>query len=182
MLFHEACCSEPAARDLARFLLRALVQAGYDPTDPEVIGPEMEPMDFATITMRLLGWPHRYVEPKYEAQLQRVLRQQDDVCAHRPKGNADWDRGAGATLAAFLNHGRVPTDSRYFLYVLTTGEQFALHIHYFGHGGEDLLAAYEAVATTTGEERAAALRRCATWRGRGGSEVRFPDLCDELVQ
>jgi len=166
MLFREACCTEPSARRLARICLEALVQAGYDPTDPEVIGPEMEPMGFATVSMRLLGYPDRYVRPEYEAQLQRVLRQQDEVRAHSPKDNADWDRGAGVALAAFLGHGRLPTDSRYFLYVLTTGEQFALAAHYFGRGGEDLLAAYEAVATTTGKERAGALRRLGELQAR----------------
>lgn len=158
MLFREACCSDRAVRALARCLLKAMVGAGYDPTDPEVIGPEMEPMDFTTVSMRLLGWPDHFVRPEHQAQLQRVLRQQDEVRAQRPMGNAEWNRGAGAALSAFLQQGRIPTDSRYFLYVLTTGEQFALATHYFGRGGEDLLAAYEAVATSTGQERVAAVR------------------------
>lgn len=38
-------------------------------------------------------------------------------------------------------------------------EMFALHSHYVGHGGEYLLAAYDAVATTTGEPHTVALRQ-----------------------
>lgn len=159
MLFREAVCSLEPARDLARLLLCGIVQAGYDPTDPEIIGPEMEPADFATVTMRLIGWPHDFVRPEYREQLDRVLRQQATVQASRPRDDDEWNRGAGAALAAFINRGVVPTDSRYFLYVLTTGEEFALHAHYLGQGGEELLAAYEAVATSTRAKKESALRR-----------------------
>lgn len=166
MLFREACCDVKSVRDLARLILEALVDAGHDPTDAEIIGPEMEPMDFATVSMRLLGWPEHFVRPEYQAQQRRVLRQQAEVRAERPRNNAEWDRDAGAALASFLNHGRAPSDSRYFLYVLTTGEQLALVAHYFGRGGEDLLAAYEAVATSSGDKRVAALRRLGELQAR----------------
>ncbi len=159
MLFREAVCSLEPARNLARLLLCAIVQAGYDPTDPEIIGPEMEPADFATVTMRLIGWPHDFVRPEYQRQLARVLRQQATVQVSRPRDDDEWNRGAGTALAAFINRDVVPTDSRYFLYVLTTGEEFALHAHYFGQGGEDLLAAYEAVATSTKAKKESALQR-----------------------
>jgi len=166
MLFREACCKVDCVRELARFLLRCLVREGYDPTDPEVIGPEMEPMDFAPITIRLLGFPQDCVRPEYQAQLQRVLRQHDELRAYQRIGGEDWDRGAAASLAAFLTRGRMPTESRYLLYVLAIGEQFALVAHYFGKGSEDLIAAYEAVATTTGQERVAALRRLGELQAR----------------
>jgi len=159
MVFREAVCDLEPARDLARLILRAIVLAGADPTDPEVIGPELEPSDFASVSMRLLGWPHDFVRPEYQQQLERVLRQQATVQADRPRGNDEWNRGAGKALAAFLNRGVVPTDPRYFLFVLTTAEGFALHNHYFGKGGEDLLAAYEIVATSTGTKKEAALQR-----------------------
>ncbi|HEX6944455.1 MAG TPA: hypothetical protein VF128_16125 [Gemmatimonadaceae bacterium] len=162
MLFNEACCGFEPARNLARFLLKAVVQGGYDPTDSELIGPEMERMDFASIGMQLLHFPQDYVRPQYAGQMQRVLRQQAEVRAQRPMGDDEWDRGAGAALRAFSMHGQVPTESRYFLYVLSTFEMFALVGHYFGklgEGGEELLASYEAVASGNDEERAAALQR-----------------------
>ena len=45
-----------------------------------------------------------------------------------------------------MTRGQIPTDSRYYLYVLSIGELLALSGKYFGRGGEDLLAAYETVA------------------------------------
>ena len=166
MLFREACCQLECVRELARYELQAAVQAGYDPTDPESIGPEMEPIDLAPVCMRLLGFPQDFVRPEYQAQLQRVFRQHEELRL-QPRDD-DWHRDAGAALAAFMNRGHVPTGSRFFLYVLTIGEQFALVSHYFGKCGEVLLAAYEAVATSTGEERVAALQRLGELQGREG--------------
>lgn len=156
----------PLPVSLGEHLKTSQSRAGYDPTDPELIGPEMEPMDFAPITMRLLGFPEQYVRPEHQAQLQRVLRQHEELRTYQRMGSEDWDRSAAAALAAFLTHGRMPTESRYLLYVLTIGEQFALAAHRFGKGREDLIAAYEAVATTTGEERVAALRRLGELQAR----------------
>jgi hypothetical protein len=168
MLFREAVCTVEPARGLAQLLLRCLVQDGYDPTDPEVIGPELEPADFATVSMQLLGWPRDFVRPQYQEQLERVLQQQATVRASRPRNNDEWDRGAGSALSAFLCRGVVPSDSRYFLFVLTTGESFALHGHYFGHGNEELLAAFDSVATASEGQREAALLHLGALQARSG--------------
>jgi hypothetical protein len=159
MVFREACCTVKPARDLARDLLKAVVQAGYDPTDPEIIQPELEPADFASIAMQLLGWPREYVRPEYLPQLDRVLQQLAAERANRPRNDAEWTAGAGAALSAFMTQGVVPAEPRYFAFVIPTCEQFALHGHYFGRGGKELLAAFDAVATGTAEARAAALQR-----------------------
>ncbi|MCA8948434.1 MAG: hypothetical protein KDE27_02970 [Planctomycetes bacterium] len=159
MLFREACCSLGPARALARLLLRAIVQAGYDPTDAALIGPEMEPTNLATISMRLLGWPQDYVRPQYRAQLDRLLEQQGIVQANRPRSDAEWDRGAGRALSAFLTSGILPSEPRFLPFVLTTSEQLALHGHYFGRGSEDLLASFDAIATGSPADREAALGR-----------------------
>jgi len=166
MLFREACCKLDCVRDLARFMLKCLVEDGYDPTDPEVISPEMEPLDLLPVTVRLLGFPQEYIRPEYQAQWQRVLRQHEELRAYQRMAIDDWDRDAAAALSAFLKHGRMPTESRYLLYVLTIGEQFALGAHCLGKGSEDLVVAYDAVATTTGEERATALHRLGELQAR----------------
>lgn len=158
MLFREACCPMGPARDLARLLLRAMVQAGYDPTDEELIGPEMEPADFATTSMRLLGWPQDYVHPDYRQQLDRVMGQQAAEAASRPHNDTEWVRGAGQALAAFLVRGVLP-EPRFFPFVISTAEEMALHSHYFGRGGEELLAAFETIATGDPVERSGALKR-----------------------
>ena len=156
MFFSEACSEAKWLRDFARGLLKAVVQAGHDPTDPEMIGFEVEPDDYAPVSLQLVGFPHDYVRPEYKAQLQRVQRQRNDVRAQRPVSE-EWDRCARKAVAAFLKHGEIPTDPRYYLHALSVGEMFALNGHYCGKGGEELLAAYEAVATSTGPQLEAAL-------------------------
>lgn len=156
MFFAEACCAEKSIRNFARMLLRAIVQSGHDPTEPEMIGFELEPDDYAPVCVRLVGYPHDYVAPEYQGQLQRVQRQRDQVRAQRPLSEV-WDRGARKAVARFLTRGEIPTDPLYYLQALSIGETFALVRHAAGREGEDLLAAYEAVATSSGGERAAAL-------------------------
>jgi len=158
MLFAEACCEHKAIRNFARFLLRAVVQTGHDPTDPEMIGYELEPDDHAPVCMRLIGYPHDFVRPEYHAQMERVQRQRTRIYEQRP-AHEEWDRRARKAVAAFMTKGEVPSDPLLYLYALSVGETFALVGHYYGRGGEDLLAAYEAVATSSGAERAAALER-----------------------
>jgi hypothetical protein len=162
MLFREACCSDKVIRGFARMLLRAMVRAGYDPTDPDLIGPEMEPWLFAPVCLRLMGWPQDYVRPQYQKQLARLLEQQAAERAVRPRNDDEWDREAGKALSAFLTRGVVPTDSRYFSFVMGIAESFALAGDFFGKlgdGGEELIAAYDVIATGSGAERAAALQR-----------------------
>ncbi len=165
MLFREAMCSFEPVRNFARFLLRAAVEAGHDPTDPWLIGPELEESDFSPVCLRLMGWPDDFVRPEHRDQLQRVLTQQATEAETKPKNDDEWDRRAGAALAAFLNHGTIP-DSRYLLFVLTTCEGFALHAHYVGRCGDELLAAYEAVATAKGKQREAALRHLSALQAK----------------
>lgn len=156
MLFREAACSVEPVREFAQWLLKALVQAGGDPTDPECIGPELEPQDFSPVCLRLVGWPEDFVKPEKQAQLQRVLRQQAEVRAQRPLDDDEWDREAGAALRGFFRRGEIP-GPRFYLYVMTIAEPIALFEHYLGRAGDELVEAFDAVATSTGEQRLAAL-------------------------
>jgi hypothetical protein len=156
MFFAEACCEDKAIRNFARFLLRAVVQTGHDPTDPDMIGYELEPDDLQPVCLRLKGYPDEFVRPEYKAQLERVQRQRTQIYEQRP-AHDEWDRGARKAVVAFMKRGEIPSDPLYYLYVLSVGETFALVGHHLGKSGEDLLAAYEAVATSIGAERTAAL-------------------------
>jgi hypothetical protein len=161
MLFREACCDDKVIREFARWLLTIVVQAGHDPTDPDLIGPEMEPWEYAPVCVRLMGWPDHLVRPQYHQQLERLLQRQANERASRQRGE-EWDRGAAKALAAFTSRGEVPSDPRYFAYVMGIAEQLALMAHYFGKlgdHGEELLAAFDIIATATVDERAGALQR-----------------------
>jgi iron complex outermembrane receptor protein len=145
MLFREAACSVEPVRTFAQWLLKALVRAGGDPTDPECIGPEMEPQDFSPVCLRLVGWPEDFVKPEKQEQLKRVLRQQAEVRAQRPLDDDQWDREAGAALRGFFQRGEIP-GPRFYLYVRTIAEPIAVLDHYLGRTGDELVAAFDAVA------------------------------------
>lgn len=170
MLFREACCKVKEVRDFARTLLRGMVQAGYDPTDPESVGPEMEPWDFVPVCIRLIGWPHDFVRPEHREQVDRLLRRQAEERAVRPRNSDEWDRGAARALAAFLTRGVPPTDTRYFACVMTTAEMFALFHQTFLQNAEELLAAFDALANASVDDRNAALRRVCELQARHHAE------------
>lgn len=159
MLFREACCKVAEVRTFARDLLRVLVQAGHDVTDPELIGPEMEPWEYAPVCLRLIGWPHHYVPSQYHGQLDRLLERQAAERAGRARGDATWGTNAAKAVGAFLRSGTLPSDPRFLTYVLGIGEQFALSFHAAGQAVTELLAAFDAIATGSAAERAEALRR-----------------------
>jgi hypothetical protein len=155
-VFREAVSALDPASRFARLLIGLLIQAGDDPTDPEFIPSDCQIPQFGSTAMSLFGWPDQWVRPPYEQQLQRVLQQHAALRADTDRSDA-WFRAAAAGLAGFLSRGEVPSDDLVCRFALTIGEMFAIHAHYFGHGDEELLAAFEASATTSGAERDAVL-------------------------
>lgn len=164
-VFREAAHSFEPARIAARFLIRTLVDAGRDPSDPEFIPSDIPPHEFGTAALHLLGWPDRWVRPEYEHQMARVMRQHAEVRATGQRSDL-WYRDFAPALAAFLAQGQLPATEEFLLAVLTIGEMFALNEHYLGRGGEDLLAAYEAVANATDQDRESALRLLGALQAR----------------
>jgi hypothetical protein len=171
-VFQEAVHSFGPARMAARLVIRVLVLSGDDPTDPEFIPSDTELPEFGGVAMNLLGWPDRWVRPPYEDQMQRVMRQHAQVRSMSDHSDA-WYREAAAALPAFLRDGELPIDDLLRLLALTIGEMFAIHAHYFGRGDEALLAAYDAVATTSGAERDDALHRLALAQARSVRNAPF---------
>lgn len=155
-VFREAVSTFGPARKCARLLIDLLVEGDDDPTDPEFIPSDLELPQCGSLAMHLFGWPDQWVKPPYEQQLQRVLLQHAALRADSDHSEA-WHRAAAAGLAGFLTRGEVPDDELVRRYALTIGEMFAIHAHYFGRGDEELLAAFEASATTSGAAHDAAL-------------------------
>lgn len=157
MVFREACSSQAAPRDFARILVRALVQSGDDPTDSEFVPTDLEQPEFGSVAMHALGWPDLWAREPYAKQLQRVLAQHAALRARGPRSDL-WYHNAAAALAGFLSRGDLPDDDAECMFALTLGEMFAIHADYFGHGDEELLAAFDAVARANGAQRQAAMR------------------------
>jgi hypothetical protein len=156
LVFAEAAYGIAPERKAARLLLDALVRNGNDPTDPEFIPSDFDVPERGSVSLHAFGWPDQWVKPPYEQQMERVMRQRDYLRT-LPNQDDAWFQDVGVAIHGFLRHGVLPADAVFELYALTVGEMFAIHAHYFGKGGEDLLAAYAAVATATGAERSAAL-------------------------
>jgi hypothetical protein len=157
-VFLEAVHDFEVARNAARNLIKICVREGGDPTDPEFIPSDIDPPDFGTTALHIVGWPDRLVHPDHEHQMARVMRQHAAIRAGTFRDEA-WYRSAAAALRGFLSRGELPADATFLLFVLTIGEMFALQFHFFGRGGEDLLAAYDAVAKASDAGRADALQR-----------------------
>lgn len=151
-VFREAVHCFAPARTAARELIAMLVAAGRDPTDAEFIPSDIELPKFGGAAMHMLGWPDQWVRPQFEPQMQRVMRQHADIL-DQVDGSDAWHREAAAELSAFLTSGELPADPTVRLFAVTIGEMFAIHAHFLGRDTEDLLAAYEAVATSTGAEQ-----------------------------
>ena len=168
-VFHEAVHTMEAARMPARYLIGLLVRSGGDPTDPEFIPSDLELPEFGGLAMRIWGWPDKWVKSPYEPQMQRVMQQHANLRALVDR-TEPWLRVAALGLRAFLRCGEVPADDLVRLFALTVGEMFALHHHYLGRGGEDLLASYETVATSTGSQLEAALLHLGKLQARASEE------------
>jgi hypothetical protein len=165
MVFREAIHQDPAPRDFARILIRLLVRSGDDPTDPEFVPPDLEHPEFGSLAMHALGWPDLWAREPYAKQMQRVLVQHAALRAQGPRSDL-WYHMAAAALAGFLLRGHLPEDDAECLFALTLGEMFAIHADYFGHGDEELLAAFDAVARANGAKREAAMRHLGAMQAK----------------
>ena len=97
------------------------------------------------------------------------MRQHAELRARSPRTD-EWYREAAAALAAFMKDGKVPEDELLRGFALTVAEMYALHADYFGKRDAatraTVLAAFEAAANATGEERDAALLHLGTLQPR----------------
>jgi hypothetical protein len=168
-LFHEAAHPFEPARLAARLVIRLLVEAGDDPSDPEFVPADCEIPEFGSVGLWLLGWPDQWVAPERTAQMQRVMKQHAHLRAGEERGDV-WTRESAVALAGFLRRGEVPRRDDMRRFVLTIGEMFALHTHYFLRVGEDLLAAFEAVANASAQDREGAVLRLGKAQARHAAE------------
>ncbi len=165
-VFREAIHPNKSARDAARTLIRMLVEAGYDPTDPEFIPSDYEAPDFGSTALHVFGWPDAWVKPPYEQQMERVLRQHAGLRAVAGERSEWWWREATAALSVFMTRGEVSAEPDLQKFALTIAEMFAIQAHYFGRGDEPLIAAFADVAATTGTHRDEALVRLGQLQAR----------------
>lgn len=170
-VFREATHENDTARDAARLLIRILVDAGDDPSDPERIPSDYDPPGFGSISLHILGWPDAWVKPPYEKQMERVLGQHAQIRAVAADRTDWWWREAAGAVSAFMTRGEVSSDPGLRMFALTGAEMFAIQAHYFGRGNEELLAAFADVAATTGKQQEEALAR----RGWLQARIQIPE-------
>ena len=164
-LFREAAHPCEPARIAARVVIRALVDIGEDPSDPEFVPPDLDVPEFGPVGLHLLGWPDRWVAPEHEAQMQRVMERHAALVGV-PRTDAWWAEAA-SSLSAWLRRGVLPARADVEEFVLVVGEMFALHAHYFGRGSNALVHAYADLAAAGELEQGAALVHVAALRANG---------------
>lgn len=165
LVFREAAHSCDLVRATARTVIEQFVRTGGDPSDPEFIPSYLPIPPFGSMALSILGWPNRLVHPAYQHQMQRVLRQHAMLRIRGRRSDAAL-RTMSQALSRFLKRGEIPKDDDLRFHVLTIAELFTINGHYVGDGGEDVLAAFDAVAKAGSGERGATLLRLSEAQAR----------------
>lgn len=170
-LFYEALHETPFARKLARLAIELLVFLDGDVCDP-AFGAEKGLPTHGTVGMHVMEWDKRLAKPPYEEQAARLFRRMDELRAKLDYTKDDWWDPIRDALLAFVNEGTLPPEGPVGEWVFALVEYDCLWRHRRGEDVAELMAALDAVACGTAEERAAALgravdvaRRCGVIRG-----------------
>jgi hypothetical protein len=109
-LFHEALSPRECVRLPAHALLRLLVVAGGDVTDPQFLDETMAPPDYGTLGLHLLGWPGRLASPPFTRRAKRLLARFAEL--RRRIGQAEGARfeELASAVQRFAGAGVVPKD------------------------------------------------------------------------
>lgn len=158
-LLQEAIHEFSVVRLAARGVLKLLVSLGQDVTSRNLLDEDMEPPEYGSVAMHLLGWPECIVRPPYEEQARRLLGRLASVRRQVTPGDERWFRRFAATAARFFTRGELTEDEFVRGAVLVYGEFLALCRNIGGQGDPAVLAAFDEAARVAGEMRDAAVER-----------------------
>lgn len=152
-LYDEAVWGEGIVRAAARQALRAFALAGFDPSEPQFAGTDIEIPDWGSVGIHLLGIPERLVHPPYEEQARRLFARynvlRDRVAAEDPS----WRARFGRAIEAFHTGGGLPPDGLLRDSVLADAELQALMDNFCGKDVSKVMAALDAAAMAEGTLR-----------------------------
>lgn len=158
-LYDEAVFATGPVREAARQVLRAFAAAGLDPSEPRFVGRKRQIPDYGSVGLHMLGIPQRMVRPPYEAQARRLFARAERLREIIPQGDRRWFEMLEATMHRFQSGAEIPEDPLVLDCILVMAEVQSLLRHASGEDVTELMGALGVAATTTGEERRAAIAR-----------------------
>lgn len=157
-LYEEAIFAEGMVRAAARHALRELARAGSDPSKPLFAGMDVEVPEYGGMGLHILGMPRILAKPPYMRQAVRLFRRAAKLRDQAPHDRR-WRERLDAAIHRFQHDGERPDDDLVLDMVLVCGELHTLAEHACGADVGELMAAFDAAARTTGDEREAAIGR-----------------------
>ncbi|HEX5050412.1 MAG TPA: hypothetical protein VFZ65_01440 [Planctomycetota bacterium] len=174
-LLDEAVRAPEPFRGLSRLLLQLFAQIGLDVTQPILADSDIQRPDYGSMGLHLAGFPECLAKAPYEEQAHRLFARCAELRRRIQPRDDRWYAALAAAGARFLNEGELPDDELLREAVLANGELFALARNFGGDGDAEVLAAFDAAAASTGEQRDDALRRLQELHRRdaacGGSDL-----------
>jgi len=150
-LRNEAAHATGMVQAAARQMLVALAKAGFDVTEQLFVGLDLP--EFGGVGTTLVGLNERLVRRPYVRQARRLLRRIEKIGRSRPQGDRQWTEQLHRAIDDFQYQGIRPEDPRILAEVLALGEWMTLSRHQAGEDVRELMAVFDAVARTNGEER-----------------------------
>ena len=157
-LFDEAVYGPGIVSRAARAALRIEVDEGGNVLDPQFLADRPLP-EFATVGLRLLGFPERLVKPPYEDQAQRLFARYAELRERIDHDDRKWFEVLAAAIEQFQDTGELPRDDLLRDAVLADAELEALFRHKRGHDVTERMAVLDHIAKATGQERDTEIKR-----------------------
>jgi hypothetical protein len=156
-LYNEAVFGDGMVQAAARQTLRALAGAGFDPSQPQFAGKDMELPNWGGVGIQFLGIPQRLAKPPYEQQAERLFVRYEVLRDRIPQGDRVWSEQLDCAVRDFQERGELPADQLMRDVVLGDAEVQALMQHLCGEDVSQVMAALDAVQQSSGVGREAAL-------------------------
>jgi hypothetical protein len=156
-LVAEAVHGDGLVRLAARSALTALAESGFDVTGCPFAGHEDLVPEFGPVGFAFTGVPFCFATGPHEAKQPRLERQLAELRANAPHEDRRWFAAADRDAQHLTETGELPSDPLRRDAALLFGEIWALMERARGDDVDDVLAAFDAVATSLDSERPARL-------------------------
>lgn len=157
-LYSEAVWAPEPVREFARKALTWHRDSGDDVASPEFLADRDMPA-FGTVGFMLLGFPELIVLPPYEDQARRLFARYGELMKRKGPCDEKWEARFIDLSVRFYKHGKLPADPLERDIILGSTEIDALFEHRRGGDVKELMAALDAAALASGEEREVAIEK-----------------------
>lgn len=156
VLFDEAVHGPDFVRRFARTALKLAAFRGEDVTAPGFLA-NVQPPEFGTLGMHLVGFPYRFVRPPYERQAERLWDRYAELRRRIDQADDGWmDRFAQAVMT-FRSRFELPDDDLLRVAVLADLELQAVLNHGAGRDVRELMELLDRAVMAMGQQREAAI-------------------------